>query len=83
MILSWRLKPMIYMVNNKSVSDEFYNKQFKRPVMGLTFIGFTLIVCLAFLIYFGAWVADKRLELRNQQEPIWWENTILWVCPLH
>jgi|TARA_B100001971_G_C17993135_1_gene433384 uncharacterized protein YneF (UPF0154 family) len=58
-------------------------KNKSNPTIGISLMGFTIIICLVFLIYFGAWVAEKRLEVRDQKNPVWWENTVLWVCPLH
>ena len=58
-------------------------KNKSNPIIGLSLMGFTIIICLAFLIYFGSWVTEKRLEVREQKNPVWWENTVLWVCPLH
>tara|TARA_B100000686_G_C16780872_1_gene971767 strand:- start:1815 stop:1991 length:177 start_codon:yes stop_codon:yes gene_type:complete len=54
-----------------------------KPAIGLSLMGITIIICIAFLIYFTAWFAEKRLEIRDHKNPVWWENTVLWVCPLH
>ena len=83
MISSWLPKQMIYILNNKHMSPEINIKELRRPVTGISFIGITLVLTLVFLVYFGAWFAEKRLEQRDHKEPIWWENTVLWVCPLH
>ncbi len=60
------------------------------------FVGFGLLMSsvagtLAVLIYFGAWASSDRIENRagvagiaeSQVEGEWWEDGLLYACPLH
>lgn len=46
---------------------------------------------LAVLIYFGAWASSDRIENRahaagipeSQAEGEWWEDSLVFACPLH
>ncbi len=51
----------------------------------------SVIGTLAVLIYFGAWASSDRIENRaqalgiseSQVEGEWWEDGLVFVCPLH
>lgn len=61
----------------------------RRPWIGLTLLGISIFSTLAVLIYFGAWVAQDRIEARAdegaaaQSEGEWWEDSLIAVCPIH
>ena len=69
--------------------DGFEIKQ--PPYLGFALLTSTLIGTLAVLIYFGAWASSERVENRalaagipeSQQEGEWWENGLIYACPLH
>ncbi len=62
-----------------------------RPFLGFGLLMTTLIGTLAVLIYFGAWVSSDRIENRasaagipeSQAEGEWWEEGLVFACPLH
>jgi len=51
----------------------------------------SVIGTLAVLIYFGAWASTDRIENRalaagiteSQTEGEWWEDGLIFACPLH
>jgi hypothetical protein len=63
----------------------------RRPVIGFGLLISSLIGTLAVLIYFGAWASSDRIENRayaagiseTQIEGQWWEDGLVFACPLH
>lgn len=65
----------------------------RPPWRGLALLGVSAGFSAALLIYFGAWSALDRVEARQlalapraeAAAPVeaWWEEGLLWVCPLH
>ncbi len=67
----------------------------RRPVRGLALIGLSLVFSLAVLIYLGAWASSDRIEARSLDgeseaydhetgaSGAWWEDGLVFVCPLH
>ena len=65
----------------------------RPPWRGLTLLAISAAFSAALLVYFGAWSAAERVDARgltlaSRTEVIepgeaWWEDSLLWVCPLH
>jgi hypothetical protein len=63
----------------------------RRPIVGLGLLMSSVIGSLAVLIYFGAWASTDRIEIRVlaaeisglQAEGEWWEDGLIFACPLH
>lgn len=63
----------------------------RRPIIGFGLLMSSVIGTLAVLIYFGAWASSDRIENRAlaagiyeiQVESEWWEDGLVFVCPLH
>ena len=63
----------------------------RRPIIGLGLLMSSVIGTLAVLIYFGAWASSDRIENRAQASGIsesqvegeWWEDGLVFACPLH
>jgi hypothetical protein len=63
----------------------------RRPIVGFGLLILSVIGTLVFMIYFGAWVSYDRIENRaftagipeTQVEGEWWEDGLVFVCPLH
>ena len=63
----------------------------RRPIVGFGLLMSSVIGTLAVLIYFGAWASSDRIENRAmaagiseiQVEGEWWEDGLVFVCPLH
>jgi hypothetical protein len=62
-----------------------------RPFLGYGLLMSSVIGTLAVLIYFGAWASTDRIENRalaagiteSQTEGEWWEDGLIFACPLH
>ena len=63
----------------------------RRPIVGFGLLMSSVIGTLAVLIYFGAWASSDRIENRalaagiyeSQVEGEWWEDGLVFACPLH
>jgi hypothetical protein len=63
----------------------------RRPIIGFGLLLSSIIGTLAVLIYFGAWASSNRIENRahaagvaeSQVEAEWWEDGLVFACPLH
>lgn len=63
----------------------------RRPLLGFGLLFSTVLFSAAVLIYFGAWASADRIENRalaadatpSHAEGEWWEDGLLFVCPLH
>ncbi len=63
----------------------------RRPVVGFGLLLASVLGTFAVLIYFGAWASSDRIENRalasgtteSQVEAEWWEDGLVFVCPLH
>ena len=63
----------------------------RRPILGFGLLMSSVIATLAVLIYFGAWASSERIENRalaagipeSQAEGEWWEDGLVFACPLH
>ena len=63
----------------------------RRPMLGFGLLMSSVIGTLAVLIYFGAWASSDRIENRAQAAGIsetqvegeWWEDGLVFACPLH
>ena len=63
----------------------------RRPIVGFGLLMSSVIGTLAVLIYFGAWASSDRIENRAlaagiseaQAEGEWWEDGLVFACPLH
>ena len=54
---------------------------------GITFMIISIIISILLLIYLSAGIAfDRSIERANigqEVEKQWWEDQILYICPLH
>ncbi|NQW20576.1 MAG: hypothetical protein HQ477_07635 [Chloroflexi bacterium] len=63
----------------------------RRPFVGFGLLMSSVIGTLVVLIYFGAWASSNRIENRayaagtteSQIDGEWWEDGLVFVCPLH
>ena len=63
----------------------------RRPMVGFGLLMSSVIGTLAVLIYFGAWASTDRIENRVlaaetsglHAEGEWWEDGLIFACPLH
>jgi hypothetical protein len=63
----------------------------RRPIVGFGLLMSSIIGTLAVLIYFGAWASADRIENRafaagtteSHIEGEWWEDGLIFACPLH
>ncbi|MDG0865478.1 hypothetical protein [Candidatus Lucifugimonas marina] len=63
----------------------------RRPILGFGLLMSSVIGTIAVLIYFGAWASVDRIENRaqaagiseSQVEGEWWEDGLVFACPLH
>ena len=63
----------------------------RRPWLGLGLLGGSIAFTLAVLIFFGAWLADNRINTRvsasgegvETSAGKWWEDGLIAVCPIH
>jgi hypothetical protein len=63
----------------------------RRPLIGFGLLISSVIGTLAVLIFFGAWASSNRIENRalaaviseTQWESEWWEDGLVFACPLH
>ena len=63
----------------------------RRPFKGLALLSSSVIGTVAVLIFLGAWASEKRIEDRaisigknpDQIQAEWWEDSLLFVCPVH
>ena len=60
----------------------------RRPWLGLSLLGGSIVFTIAVLVFFGAWFADGRIESRAaaagaEAEGEWWEDSLISVCPIH
>ncbi|MEE8046718.1 MAG: hypothetical protein V3T49_07760 [Dehalococcoidia bacterium] len=66
----------------------------RRPYLGFGLLMSSVIGTLAVLIYFGAWASSDRIENRAlaagmsesqaaNAEGEWWEDGLIFACPLH
>lgn len=63
----------------------------RRPIVGFGLLLSSVLGTFAVLIYFGAWASADRIESRalasgtteSQIEAEWWEDGLVFVCPLH
>lgn len=63
----------------------------RRPWVGLSLLGISIVFTLSVLIFFGAWLSEDRIEARaddgdgthGEVEGEWWEDGLIAVCPIH
>jgi len=63
----------------------------RRPFLGFGLLMSSVIGTIAVLVYFGAWASVDRIESRaqaagiaeSQVEAEWWEDGLVFACPLH
>jgi len=78
--------------NQKPAVPELEGFSISRPpFLGYGLIASSVIGSVALLIYFGAWAATDRIENRalasgkvtELQDGEWWEDGLIFACPLH
>lgn len=63
----------------------------RRPFLGFGLLASSMISALALLIYLGAWASAGQIENRalaagvpvSSVQGEWWEDGLLFACPLH
>jgi hypothetical protein len=53
------------------------------PLKGISLLLFTIVSSFVVLIYFFAWDSQNKIDENSSYKTSWFEESSIFICPLH